>query len=54
MTTHLDTATAYLAHLLLRDTRPAAHAKAKEPNAFARDKMTHFTYKRENDIPVLL
>jgi hypothetical protein len=35
MTTCLDTATAYLAHLLLRDTRPIAHAKAKEPNALA-------------------
>jgi hypothetical protein len=35
MTTRLDTATAYLAHLLLRDTRPIAHAKAKEPNALA-------------------
>jgi hypothetical protein len=32
MTTLLDTATTYLAHLLLRDTRPTAHAKAKEPN----------------------
>jgi hypothetical protein len=35
MTSRLDTATAYLAHLLLRDTRPNAHAKAKEPNAIA-------------------
>jgi len=35
MTSRLDTATAYLAHLLLRDTRPSAHAKAKEPNALA-------------------
>jgi len=24
-----------LAHLLLRDTRPIAHAKAKEPNSLA-------------------
>jgi hypothetical protein len=28
------TATADLAHLLLRDTKPNPHAKAKEPNAF--------------------
>jgi len=35
MTTRLDTATAYLAHLLLRDSRPNALAKAKEPNAIA-------------------
>jgi hypothetical protein len=33
MTTRLDTATAYLAHLLLRDTRPNTQAKPKEPNA---------------------
>jgi len=35
MTTRLDTATAYLAHLLLRETQPNAHAKANEPNAIA-------------------
>jgi len=35
MTALLDTATAYFANLLLRDTRPIAHAKAKEPNALA-------------------
>jgi hypothetical protein len=34
-TTPQYTATAYLAHLLLRDTKPNAHAKAKEPNADA-------------------
>lgn len=31
MTSHLVNPTAHLAHLLLRDTRPTAHAKAKEP-----------------------
>jgi hypothetical protein len=36
MTIHLLTATAYLAHLLLRDTRPNPQAKAKEPIAYAR------------------
>jgi hypothetical protein len=34
-TTHLSNATAQLAHLLLRDTKPTAYAKAKEPNPFA-------------------
>jgi len=34
-TTPQYAATAYLAHLLLRDTKPNAHAKAKEPNADA-------------------
>jgi hypothetical protein len=35
LTSPLYSATAYLAHLLLRDMIPNAHAKAKEPNAFA-------------------
>jgi hypothetical protein len=38
LTTHLYNATAHLAHLLLRDTRPNAHAKAKEPNSIALNK----------------
>jgi hypothetical protein len=41
-TTTLCNATAYLAHLLLRDTRPSTHAKAKEPNALATDKLSLF------------
>jgi hypothetical protein len=35
LTTFLYNATANLAHLLLLDTKANAHAKAKEPNAFA-------------------
>lgn len=35
MITHYDTATTYLAQLLLRKTQPNSHAKAKEPNAQA-------------------
>jgi hypothetical protein len=35
MTTPLDNATAYLAHLLLRETKPRTHAKEKEPNHLA-------------------
>jgi hypothetical protein len=34
LTTSDKTATADLAHLLLRVTQPNPHAKAKEPNAF--------------------
>lgn len=33
--TPFDNATAPLAHLLLRDTKPIPHAKAKEPNVLA-------------------
>jgi len=36
LTSPLYSATVYLAHLLLRDTKPFTHAKAKEPNAIAR------------------
>jgi hypothetical protein len=35
LTTHPYTATAHLAHLLLRDAQPNTHAKAKEPNYLA-------------------
>jgi hypothetical protein len=35
LTTFLYNATANLAHLLLRDTKPNAYAKAKEPKAIA-------------------
>jgi hypothetical protein len=34
-TTTLYTAIAYLAHLLLRETHPCTHAKAKKPNSLA-------------------
>jgi len=35
LTTPLLTATALLAHLLLRDTQRRPHAKAKEPNSLS-------------------
>ena len=35
LTSPLYSATAYLAHLLLRETQPNPHAKAKEPNVLA-------------------
>jgi len=34
-TTLLYNVTAYLAHLLLRETQPTTHVKAKEPNSLA-------------------
>jgi len=35
LTSPLYSAIAYLAHLLLRETQPNTHAKAKEPNSLA-------------------